>query len=59
VKDSTKTEAKGKVNETKGKLKAKAGRATNNPNLEARGQDEQVSGKLQKKIGQIKKVFGR
>jgi uncharacterized protein YjbJ (UPF0337 family) len=57
MKQSSKDQAKGKLHEVKGKIKAKLGRATKNPNLEAEGQDEQVVGTVQKKIGQIEKVF--
>jgi uncharacterized protein YjbJ (UPF0337 family) len=58
AKESTKDEVKGKAHEIKGKIKRKAGRALNDPNMEAEGEDEQVAGTIQKKVGQIKKVFG-
>jgi uncharacterized protein YjbJ (UPF0337 family) len=58
MKDSTKDEIKGKVQEIKGAVKEKIGHATNNPELEEEGQDENVAGKVQKKVGQVKKVFG-
>lgn len=58
MKQSTKDEAKGKFREVKGKVKAKVGRMTNDPNLEAKGQSEAVGGKVQKKIGQVEKVIG-
>jgi uncharacterized protein YjbJ (UPF0337 family) len=58
AKESTKDQVQGKIHEVKGKLKRKAGQATNNPNLEAEGEDEEIAGKVQKKVGQIKKVFG-
>ncbi len=58
MKQSTKDKAKGKFHEVKGKVKAKIGRATNNPNLEAEGQGEKLGGKVQKKIGQVEKVLG-
>jgi uncharacterized protein YjbJ (UPF0337 family) len=57
MKQSSKDQAKGKLHEVKGKIKAKLGRATKNSNLEAEGQAEQVIGTVQKKIGQIEKVF--
>jgi uncharacterized protein YjbJ (UPF0337 family) len=57
MKQSSKHQAKGKLHEVKGKIKATLGRATKNPNLENEGQDEQVAGTVQKKIGQIEKVF--
>ncbi len=55
--DSLKDQVKGKVHEVKGDLKEKAGRATNNPDLEAEGAGESLGGTVQKKVGQIKKVF--
>ena len=58
MKQSTKDRTKGKFHEVKGKVKAKVGRMTNNPNLEAEGRGEQVGGKIRKKIGQVKKVLG-
>ena len=53
MKPSTKDQIKGKLHETKGKVKEKAGQATNNPNLMAEGQDEKVAGKVQRKVGEI------
>jgi uncharacterized protein YjbJ (UPF0337 family) len=47
------------VHEVKGKIKQKAGRITNDPELDAEGRDEEISGKVQKKVGQIEKVFGK
>jgi uncharacterized protein YjbJ (UPF0337 family) len=58
MKPSTKDKAQGTFHEVKGKVKEKAGRATNNPDLEAEGQVEKIGGKVQKKIGQVKKVLG-
>lgn len=55
--DSLKDQVKGKMHELKGDLKEKAGRATNNPNLESEGASESVAGTVQKKVGQIEKVF--
>jgi uncharacterized protein YjbJ (UPF0337 family) len=55
---STKGKVKGKFHEVKGKVKAKVGRAINNPHLEAEGQGEKLGGKVQKKIGQVEKVLG-
>jgi uncharacterized protein YjbJ (UPF0337 family) len=54
---STKDQIEGKLHELKGKVKGKAGKATNNPNLEAEGQNEELAGKVQKKVGQVEKVF--
>lgn len=57
MQQSTKDQVKGKFHELKGKVKEKAGQATNNPKLADEGQTEKLSGKIQKKIGQVKKVF--
>jgi uncharacterized protein YjbJ (UPF0337 family) len=57
MESGTHDEAQGKLHEVKGKLKAKVGEVTNDPDLMAEGQDEQVAGTIQKKVGQIKKVF--
>ena len=57
MKSSTRDKVKGTVNETKGKIKEKAGRAVGNPDLEDRGTAEKVGGKVQRKVGDIKKVF--
>jgi uncharacterized protein YjbJ (UPF0337 family) len=57
MRSSTKDRAAGKVHETKGKLKEKLGRRTNDPNLEMEGSDEKTAGKVQRKIGQIERVF--
>ena len=59
MKPSTKDKAKGKFHEVKGKVKAKVGRATNNPDLEAEGHVEKIGGKVQKKIGHVEKVLGK
>jgi uncharacterized protein YjbJ (UPF0337 family) len=57
MKDSTKDQVEGKFHEIKGKVKEKAGIATNNPDLADEGTAEKVGGKVQKKIGQVEKVF--
>jgi uncharacterized protein YjbJ (UPF0337 family) len=57
MKPSTTDQIKGKINEVKGTVKAKAGQIVNDPNLEAEGQAQAVAGKVQKKVGQIEKVF--
>jgi uncharacterized protein YjbJ (UPF0337 family) len=59
MKPSTKDQVKGSFLELKGKVKEKAGQATNNPKLQAKGKAEKVAGKVQKKAGQVKKVFGK
>ncbi len=57
MKPSTTDQIQGNVHEIKGKVKEKAGQATNNPDLVAEGQNENLAGKVQKKVGQIEKVF--
>ena len=42
---------------SKGNIKEKVGKLTNNPNLKAEGQSEKFAGQVQKKVGQIEKVF--
>ena len=53
----TKDEIAGKVHETKGAIKERVGRATNNPDLEDEGTTEKIAGKIQKKVGQVEKVI--
>jgi uncharacterized protein YjbJ (UPF0337 family) len=50
-------EIAGKVHETKGAIKEKVGRATNNPDLEDKGTGEKIAGKIQKKVGQVERVI--
>jgi uncharacterized protein YjbJ (UPF0337 family) len=57
MKPSTKDQISGKLHELKGKVKEKAGQATNNPDLAAEGQGEKLGGKIQKKVGQIERVL--
>jgi uncharacterized protein YjbJ (UPF0337 family) len=54
---SSKDQIEGKFHEIKGKVKEKAGQATNNPDLETEGAAENLGGKLQKKIGQVEQIF--
>jgi uncharacterized protein YjbJ (UPF0337 family) len=42
---------------SKGAVKEKVGRATNNPKLENEGSNEKVGGKIQKKVGDVEKVL--
>jgi len=58
MKSSTKDRAKGRLQEAKGSVKEKAGRAARDPNLQDRGTAEKVGGKVQRKVGEVKKVFG-
>jgi uncharacterized protein YjbJ (UPF0337 family) len=57
MKSSTKDKIKGSFREAKGKVKEKAGEATDNPDLHDRGTLEKAGGKVQRKIGDVKKVF--
>ena len=57
MKPSTKDQIKGTLHVTKGKVKAKLGEVTNDPNLATEGENETLAGKIQNKIGQIEKVF--
>lgn len=56
---STTDKVKGKIDQAKGAVKEKAGRATGNPDMEDRGTAQKVGGKIQDKVGDIKKVFGK
>jgi uncharacterized protein YjbJ (UPF0337 family) len=57
MKSSTKDKIKGNVQQAKGSLKEKVGRATGDPEMEDRGTAEKVGGKIRDKVGDIKKVF--
>jgi uncharacterized protein YjbJ (UPF0337 family) len=54
---SSKDQIEGAFHEVKGKVKAAAGRAVGNPDLEDEGTAENLAGKVQKKVGQIEKVL--
>jgi uncharacterized protein YjbJ (UPF0337 family) len=61
-----KNEIKGKVERAKGAVKEKAGRVTDNPDLEAEGAAEhdkgavrEVAGKTQRKVGEAVKDVGK
>ena len=58
MKSSTKDKIKGRVEQAKGAVKEKAGRATGNADLQDRGTAEKVKGTVRNKIGDVKKVFG-
>ncbi len=57
MKSSTKDKIKGNIQQAKGKVKEKAGRATGDPAMEDRGTAEKAGGKIRDKVGDIKKVF--
>ncbi len=56
---SNKDKLKGKVDQAKGSVQEKAGRATGDPDMEGRGTANKAGGKIQEKVGDIKKVFGK
>ena len=59
MKSSTNDKATGTYHEVKGKVKAAAGKITDNPQLETKGKVEEIAGKMQKKVGQVKEVLGK
>jgi len=59
MKPSTKDQARGKLENLKGKIKEAAGIITGRRKLEAEGKDQKVSGKIQEKVGQVEKVLGK
>lgn len=59
MKSSTKDKIKGRIEQAKGAVKEKAGRAARNPDLQDRGTAEKVKGTVRNKIGDVKKVFGK
>ncbi|MBA3763139.1 MAG: membrane protein insertion efficiency factor YidD [Chthoniobacterales bacterium] len=56
---SNKDKLKGKLNQAKGSVQEKAGRATGDAETEDRGTANKAGGKVQEKVGDIKKVFGK
>ena len=56
MKSSTKDKIKGRVEQAKGAVKEKAGRATGNRDLQDRGTTDKVKGTVRNKIGDVKKV---
>ena len=59
MKSSTKDKIQGSVNQVKGVIKEKAGKASGDADLRDRGTAEKVGGTIQKKVGDVKKVFGK
>jgi uncharacterized protein YjbJ (UPF0337 family) len=57
MKPSTENKVVGKIHEAKGAIKEKAGKLTNNPDMEDEGTGEKIAGKVQNKIGQAQKVI--
>jgi uncharacterized protein YjbJ (UPF0337 family) len=54
---STENKAANKVTEVKGKVKKKAGQATDDPDLEAEGQAEETKGDLKQAAEKAKDAF--
>ena len=59
MKSSTKDKVKGRLEQAKGVLKEKAGRATGNPRTQDSGTADKVKGTVRNKVGDVKKVFGK
>ena len=59
MKSSTKDKIKGRVEQAKGAVKEKAGRATRDPDMQDRGTAEKITGTVRNKVGDVKKVFGK
>jgi uncharacterized protein YjbJ (UPF0337 family) len=57
MKSSTKDKIKGNIQQAKGAVKEKLGRASGDPEMEDTGTAEKVGGKIRDKVGDIKKVF--
>lgn len=59
MRPSTKDQAKGKLENLKGKIKEIAGIATGRRKLEAEGKDQALAGRARTKLGQVEKVLGK
>lgn len=59
MKPSTKDQARGKLENLKGKMKELAGVLTGRRKLEAEGKDQKLAGKARQKLGQVEKVLGK
>jgi uncharacterized protein YjbJ (UPF0337 family) len=59
MKSSTKDKIRGRINQVKGAIKEKAGKASGDANLQDRGTAERVGGTIQKRVGDVKKIFGK
>ena len=59
MKSSTKDKAKGRLEQVKGVVKEKAGRATGNTRTQDSGTVDKVKGTVRNKVGDVKKVFGK
>lgn len=59
MKESTKDQAKGKLDNLKGRVKEVAGIITGKRKLENEGKDQKLVGKAREKLGQVEKVLGK
>jgi uncharacterized protein YjbJ (UPF0337 family) len=59
MKPSTKDQAKGKLENLKGRIKEIAGVVTGRRRLEAEGKDQALAGRAREKLGQVEKVIGK
>ncbi|HEX9052841.1 MAG TPA: CsbD family protein [Anaeromyxobacter sp.] len=59
MRPSTKNQAKGTLENLKGRIKEIAGVVTGRRRLEAEGKDQALAGKARKKLGQAEKVVGK
>jgi uncharacterized protein YjbJ (UPF0337 family) len=57
IRRSAKNEGQGALKDLKGKIKQKAGRAANRPDIHDEGTADRAEGKVQRKVGQIQRVF--
>ncbi|HSH38459.1 MAG TPA: CsbD family protein [Chthoniobacterales bacterium] len=59
MKSSTKDKAKGRLEQAKGVVKEKAGRASGNPRTQDSGTGAKAKGTVRNKVGDVKKVFSK
>jgi uncharacterized protein YjbJ (UPF0337 family) len=59
MKPSSKDQARGQLENLKGKIKEFAGLITGRRKLETEGKDQALAGRARKKLGQIEKVVGK
>jgi uncharacterized protein YjbJ (UPF0337 family) len=59
MKLSTSDKTTGKLHEVKGAIKQKAGKLTQNPDLEADGNAEKNVGKIQNFVGKVENAVGK
>jgi uncharacterized protein YjbJ (UPF0337 family) len=59
MKPSTRNQAKGKLENLKGRIKEIAGIVTGRGKLEAEGKNQALAGRARKKLGHVEKVVGK